>query len=205
MSIHVIIDFGRQTDPQLDEFASNVAVKMAANAAIFVTPIIPLAALTAAQVAFHNSLLALTQGGTAATADKNAKRLFLENLLHQQGTYVQNIPVITEANMQLSGYATTTLGHHAAVTLGAPVILGFTNPGTTQLGLKLQGVPGATGYEFYGRVGGGPLVYLGRSSATHNIILPNLLPGTVYAVQARAVAGHNQTGPFSDPVSHMCQ
>ena len=76
--------------------------------------------------------------------------------------------------------------------------------GTTQLGIGLQGSPGATGYEFYGAVGAGASVFIGRSSSTRNIVLPGLVPGTLYAIQCRATGGHNQTGPWSDPVSHMC-
>ena len=37
-----------------------------------------------------------------------------------------------------------------------------------------------------------------------DIVLPNLLPGTTYIVQARAGAGGKVFSEWSDPVSHMC-
>jgi len=204
MTLHVMLDFIRLGDAALDEFSANVAAKMAANVAIFAAPPFPLTILVTGNTNFHNALLATTQGGTSATADKDAKRLVVENLLRQLAGYVQNIQGISLANALLSGFNANMSGPRASVTLIAPVIEGLTNPGSTQLGVKLKASPGATSYEFRIAVGAGAPVFAGVFSSTRGIVLLNLVPGTTYSVQARANGGNNTSGPWSDAVSHMC-
>ena len=205
MLFHLSLGFSKLGDAPFDEFAANVGIKMAANAAIFSSPPFTIASFTTAEVAFHNSLAATTQGGTQATLDKNAKRLVVDGLLRQLVTYIQGIPGMTPANAELSGFTVIIAGPHGAVTLVAPVILGITNADSTKLGIKLQGSPGASRYEFRTAIGSAAAVYYpGSFSSTRGIVLENLVPGTTYAVQARAGAGNNQFSAWSDAVSHMC-
>ena len=204
MLFHVSLGFAQMNDAPLDDFASNVAAKMLANATIFTSPPVTPANLTTAQVAFHNALAAAEQGGKQLTADKNARRATLIALLRQNANYAQGIPNITPANAMLSGFDIVMTGSHARVTLATPVILALTNLGSGQLGVKLQGSPGARSYKFQVTVGSGAPVHAGESSSTRNIVLPGLIPGTVYAVQACAEGGNNQLSAWSDPVSHMC-
>jgi hypothetical protein len=203
MSIHISLAFAQLGDSALDEFASNIALKMVANVAIFATPPFPIGNLTTAQGNFHTSLAATTQGGTAATADKNAKRTILLNLLRQLAKYVEDLPGLTLTNALLSGFNASVSGVHTAVSLTVPVILGISNVGTGQLGIKLQGSAGATGYEFRVTVGAGAPVHAGNFSSTRNIVLTGLVTGANYAVQVRAMGGNNQISPWSDPVNHV--
>ncbi len=95
-------------------------------------------------------------------------------------------------------------GPHAPVDVNVPVILDVTNPASTKLGIKLQGVYGAKSYEFRGAVGSNPPVLLGTFPSTRGIILEPLVPGNLYVLQARAVFGGNRFSVLSEPVSHMC-
>ena len=104
----------------------------------------------------------------------------------------------------LSGFEIVLSGKRPPVTVGPPAILAVTNVASGQLGLRLQGSPGASGYLFQVTVGSGAPVAAGRSSSTRNIVLEDLTPGTVYAIQACAEGGNNQLSAWSDPVSHMC-
>src|ERR1017187_6308204 len=107
MLFHVSLGFAQMNDAPLDDFASNVAAKMLANATIFTSPPVTPANLTTAQVAFHNAL---------AAADKNVKRATLIALLRQNANYAQGIPNITPANAMLSGFDIVMAGSHARVT-----------------------------------------------------------------------------------------
>ena len=204
MAIHVSLGFAQGGDTELDEFASNVVIKMGQNTAIFATPTVPLTTISAAQLAFHNAIAATKQGGSAAQADKAAKRTVLVNLLRTQAIYVQDLPGMTEANALLSGFGTSKLGKRAPVSLTVPIIQAITNVASTQLGIKLKGSRGATGYDIQISVDGGAPAFFGHFSSTRGIVLTGLKPGSTYAVQARARSGNNQASAWSDPVSHMC-
>ena len=110
---------------------------------------------------------------------------------------------LTAATVLLSGFTVAEYGHHAAVVLIVPVILGLSNPASTQIGVALQGSPGATGYDLQASVDGAPPVLCGHYSSTRGIIIFNCKPGSTLAVQARSCAGNNQVSAWSDPVSHM--
>jgi hypothetical protein len=90
LNYRVSLSFTGLSDADLDEFAGNIVVSLTGNTA-FPTPLVPLAALGAAQSAFHDAVLAAAQGGTQLTAIKNENRTALEDLLRQEASYVQAI------------------------------------------------------------------------------------------------------------------
>ena len=203
MALHVSLAFARAKDSDLDEKASTVASQLDAHATLFpALPVMP-AAIAAARTDFHDAIVATDQSGSAATADKNNKRATLVDALRQDGKHIENIPGLTLENALLSGYDVTETGHYPPVILIVPVILGITNVATGQLGIKLQGSPGALGYEFQVTVGTGAPVSAGFFSSTRGIVLVGLVTGTKYAVQVRARGGNNQFSDWSDPVSHV--
>ena len=102
--IHVSLDFVRLPDAELDEFTSNVIVKMTGNAS-FPTPPLTLAALGGAQTAFHNAIAAMTQGGTQATATKNSARASLIAFLRQEAGYVETMSNGNLALLLSSGWS----------------------------------------------------------------------------------------------------
>ena len=67
LNYRVSLSFTGLSDSDLDEFASNIVVSLTGNTA-FPTPLVPLAALNAAQSAFHDAVLAAAQGGTHVSA-----------------------------------------------------------------------------------------------------------------------------------------
>lgn len=200
----ISLGFTQKKDTDLDDFATNVVAKMTTNAALFPGQTANVTAVGTAQVNFHNSLSAAKGGGKAATADKNAKRAILEAVLRTLALAVQGIANLTPANAELSGFDVIVAGPHAPVSVDVPVILDVTNPASTKLGIKLQGVNGAKSYEFRGTVGAAAPALLGTFPSTRGIVLENLVPGTLYALQARAVFGNNRFSEWSEPVSHMC-
>jgi len=202
MLIHVLLDFAKKPDSDLDEFASGVFAEMTANAVIFTGPPAALAALGPAQVNFHNAILALG-GGKDTTADKEAKRAIVIGYLRQLAAYVQAIPGLTLENALKSGFDVVELGHSASVTLDTPAILGISNLNSGQLGAKIQGVAGATGYEFRLVPAAGGAAISQVFSSTRNLVLTGLTPGVTYSISVRARGGNNQASAWSEPVTHM--
>lgn len=85
---HVSLEFGRLSDPELDEFTGAVIDNMTGNTD-YPTPAVSMAALGTARTNFQNAMAAQAQGGTAATAAKNTARDTLVELLRQEANYVQ--------------------------------------------------------------------------------------------------------------------
>jgi hypothetical protein len=198
------LNFMRMGDSKLDDFATNVVVKVTANPTIFPGQTALVTSVGTAQVAFHNSLSAAINAGKAATADKEAKRAILLGVLRQLAFAIQGILNLTAANAELSGYDVVIAGPHGPVSVDVPVILDITNPASTKLGVKLQGVTGAKAYEFRARVNGTAPARLGTFPSTRGIVLEDLTPATLYMLESRAVFGSNRFSEWSEPVQHMC-
>jgi len=198
------LNFMKLKDSKLDDFATNVVAKVTANVTIFPGQTALVTNVGTAQVAFHNSLSAAKNAGKAATADKDAKRAILVAALRQLAFSIQGILNLTSANAELSGFEVVVGGAHGPVSVNVPVILDITNPASTKLGVKLQGVAGAKSYEFRARVGNAAPTRLGTFPSTRGIVLEELTPGTLYMLEVRAVFGSNRFSEWSEPVQHMC-
>jgi hypothetical protein len=188
------------SDSDLDEFASNIVVKLTGNGA-FPNPLVPLATLGAAQLAFHNALVLAAQGGTQLKAVKNEKRAALETVLRSEASYVQAIAGQNLSTLLSSGYEAAST-NRAQSALATPTIVGLDNGMTTQLILRMQPVANARSYEVQTKNGGG-WVPAGVFTQSRGIVLPGLTPGQNYSVQARAIGGSTSYSDWSDPVSHM--
>jgi hypothetical protein len=200
----ISLGFAELNDPALDDFASNVAAKLTANASLFTGLPVTVAALTAAQSAFHISLSTAKGAGKVATADKNTKRATLQGLLRQDALFIQGIPNLTVDNARLSGYQVIVSGPRAAVEVNTPAIVKVTNVASGKLGLKVQAPYGYKSLEVRGAVGGNPSVLLGVFPSTRGIVVEPLQPGTLYLLQLRALFGSNRFSEWSEPVQHMC-
>lgn len=199
--IRISLAFAQSPDPDLDEFATNVILKMSGNAA-FASPPIPMSTLSTQQLAFHFDLSNMTQGGTQATALKIAARTALLTTLRTLAAYIESIPGITEATALTSGFKIIAQ-NRTPVTVVAPVISGVVNAGTGQLLVSLNPVNGAKGYEVEVSSQPGVWVRGGLFSSTRNMVVSGLTPGTMYALRARTLGPNNQLSNWSDSVSHM--
>ncbi|HTD68558.1 MAG TPA: fibronectin type III domain-containing protein [Candidatus Limnocylindria bacterium] len=195
------LSFARLPDAGLNSFAETVVQKMTGNPA-FATPLVSLANITAAQTAFANAINAAMQGGKQATAAKNAARESLLGLLRQEATYVQSLASESLPMLLSSGFEATST-NRAQVPLSKPMVERVENPGSTQLGLRLQPVCTARAYEVRVSHGANGWQAVGVFTYSRPILIENLTPGTTYSVQARAVGGSTGYSDWSDPVSHM--
>lgn len=198
---HVSLSFTELPDAALSDFAANVVAKLTGNDS-FPNPVVPLVDITSDRNAFDAALLAAASGGAQATAEKNAAREKLLKLLRTEAYYVQSAMGNDLAALLSSGYESASINRTQAP-LATPIVLKIANEQSTQLVLRLTRVPNARAYEVQKMNGTGGWVPAGISTKARRIVIENLVPGSVYSVQARAVGGSTGYSPWSDPVSHM--
>ena len=192
--------FTRLPDAPLNSFSENVGFKLAGNPG-FTTPIIPLATLTATQIAFAEAIAAAAQGGKQLIAAKNATREVLLGLLRQEAAYVQSISGEDLPMLLSSGFEAMST-NRTQIQLPKPVVERVDNPMSTQIGLRLKPVPTAAAYEIRMSYVAGQWQAVGVFTQSR-VVIPDLTPGTTYTLQARAVGGSTGYSDWSDPVSHM--
>jgi hypothetical protein len=197
----VLLNFAKLGDAPLGEFSHGIVVGMTGNAAFPNPPVTP-AAVAAALLIFQQAVSDASQGGMQATAAKNAARLVLIGLLRELANYVQGAAKNVLATLLSSGFRAA--GSKSGQTqLETPLILCILNKNSTQLVLRLRGVRTAKSYQVRFCVTPGVWQDGGTFTQSRRLVVRNLIPGTMYTVQARAVGGSSGYSDWSDPVSHM--
>jgi hypothetical protein len=202
MSINfkVSLAFVNLNDAGLDDFTTPVVTGI--GLPVFAGAPVNAADLGTLQVGLRDAGAACAQGGSVARALRNAARLALENALRQDAAYVQSVAGTDLATLLSSGFYPTST-NRAQVPLVTPVILGILNSATRELTLQVGAVAYAKSYEAQISTTPGVWVHAGTFANTRNMVLGNLTPGTVYAIQVRAIGGSTGRSNWSDPVSHM--
>ena len=103
--VKVIIDYSKLSELELVELARNTALKMAANADVFVTPDIGYDALNAAAADLENSYHEAQSGDSLKIAIMNKAYNALLKLLHNQAMYVEKIADGDQTIILKSGFA----------------------------------------------------------------------------------------------------
>ena len=203
-TLKVALGFDRLSDGALSALANTVFTNMAGIAA-YNKPPVTYADASKGLDTFDKSVAAAMDGGTALTAAKKADREALIAILRKLAAYVQ---IVADGDMALllsSGFSAVTPGR-APAKLAVPTILSVDNEGTTKLNVRLHPVANARAYQVRASLGNnGTTTWLPTvdSTQTRRIIVGNLVPGTTYSFQARAIGGSDGYSEWSDPVSHM--
>ncbi len=206
--IRVSLGFAKAKDRDLHDFAGTVSASLYGKAA-FPNPPVAKPALDAANSDFDTALSAQAQGGPAATADKNNKRLALIALLRKLARYVEDNSNNDLALLLSSGFEAVTSEHNPTPALvPAPKILGIKNTGTGQLTLRSSTVDNSHGLIVrYAAIGAdgkpGPYTETDPFTDSRRIIINGLIPGTLYSFQIRATLAKSQVTDWSDAVQHM--
>lgn len=197
----VALGFAQLPDSELSDFSVTVVTKMTNNSS-YTDPTVPLADITNANTVFASAIAAAAQGGTQLTAAKNAAREVLVSLLRTQAAYVESIAKDNLTVMLSSGYWSTAV-ERTRKPLAKPAILNIDNIATTQLMVRAGRLDNARAYEARIRVGDQEWKSVGVFTKARGMLLPDLVPGTMYDVQVRGVGGTTGYSDWSDPVSHM--
>jgi hypothetical protein len=151
-------------------------------------------------------LASQAHGGTAATADKNNKKEALIVALRKLKHYVEDNCGNDLAVLLSSGFqaAATTRNR---TPLANPSIFSVDLGHSTELVLKVTPIPRAKCYEVrMAPVGAGNVPAAWQSAGLFTpsrISIADLVPGTTYVFQVRAVGGSSGYSDWSNPVSRM--
>ncbi|MCP5532474.1 MAG: fibronectin type III domain-containing protein [Akkermansiaceae bacterium] len=200
----VSYDFGL-SDAKVTESTQAVLVNLYGNPA-YATPVVTQVDLEAKLQAMQDAIGLQAQGGTAATAAKNARKAELLEMLDKLALYVQGASGGDLEVLLSSGFRAASQ-NRASVPLTKPVVKRLRYGMTGESRLALVPVTNARCYEC--RVAEvmddgvpGPWVIQGPFNSSQKIDVTGLTPGRVYIFQIRAFGGSTGSSDWSDPVSH---
>src|SRR5438876_7904284 len=201
----------RLSDPEAIASAGTVIKGVYVDKVIAAAPPFDEATLQTAVDDLKGAIAAQAQagGGTVVTAVKKKKRNALDGLLRKLAHYVQ---ANCNDDVQLvlkSGFQAKTIPVRSQTQLDKAKILSVDNGHTKQLVVTVQKVPRAKLYEVQAAAVGanntvGPFQTAGVFNKSRSMTITGLTPGTIYAIQVRALGGSTGSSDWSDAVTHMC-
>jgi hypothetical protein len=197
--LRILRDFHEYPAAQLVSFGRNVSINLDPTKFPNLPVVNP--ALEAYVDDLDGALAAMPTGGKVETAAKNKAFDALTDALNSDANVVENV-VGTDMEMLLAtGYLPVSTNRTSSP-LDDTSIVSLLNNGTTQVLLQLLPVRNAKLYQVQTSTDGGKTwVEVCLSTQARRIVLSNLVPGTTYAVRARAIGGStgasNWTGPGS--------
>ena len=198
--------FKSQSAEQLVTMAGAVITGLTDNPD-FPAPTVDLKTVQEAADDLNAALAAQAHGGTAATAEKKNKQEALIMLLRRLKHYVEDNCRNDLAVLLSSGFQAAATTRNRSPLLN-PSILGIDFGNSTELMLKVTPIARAKCYEVrMAVVGAGSVPEPWQTAGLFTpsrIRIPDLVPGTTYMFQVRAVGGSNGYTDWSNPVSRMC-
>jgi hypothetical protein len=201
----VSLRFTRLSDLKVIETAEVVSANLYAEE-FFNDPPVTKTAFDAAILEFSDAKAATAQGGTAATAFKDAKRRELLALMEELALYVQ-IKSANDLSRLLSSGFDAVKPRRPSAPLAKPEILRIKNGQAGQTLVTVKPDRNARGYE--GRHAKvteegslGPWISMGFHTSSRNIPADDLVSGQVYAYQVRAMGGSTSHSDWSDTMAH---
>ena len=196
--------FIKAPDLKLIASVKTIITCLTGNAA-FATLTGLLAELTTALTAFEAAVAAKAQNrNRLLTARRDEARETLLDVTRQTGAAVESIAMNDLPTLESSGFKARSKST-AQTPMAAPAILKAINLGSGQILLRLTPISKAKVYQTRLSTDGGNTwnsagVY---STQARRIILGNLVPGTIYMIQSRAIGGSSGHSDWSVPVSLM--
>jgi hypothetical protein len=164
-------------------------------------PVTP-AQLTALKKTFDDAIIAAAGGGTLPTAQKDAARAALINVLNKDASYV-DINCDEDLTILLSSGYQPVSTNRAQIVLDPPEVVAASYGQTGEIKLRVVGDPNRKAIQ--GRVktlGGefGPVVSFKNS---RNILFKGLSAGTTYVMQLCGLGGSTGQSDWSAPVTKI--
>src|SRR5665213_4447783 len=194
-AIRVALNFATFTNDQFNSLLILLLVCLKNNPLF---PNLPIAyTALAAQVTDYQARLAAAKvGGKIDTAAFNEAHDAAIAALRQSAGYITSLGLTNASDVLSSGFDIILPGKNPSVPLTQPQFtLDNTTPG--QLGFYLQAVPNAKAYHVQSATGTGPMVDLGISPNTRNIVIPTTVAGTLYSARIQAIGGSTNYSPWS--------
>jgi len=198
----VSLGFAQFTDSELSDLFTTVNTGLKGNTAFPNLPI-PQPAFEALGTTFIEKLAAAADGGKRAIAEKNVARTGLLDALRQLASYVQSVAGTNLPVLLSSGFKPVDT-NRAQTPLPKPVIENIDNIQSTVAMFRLKPIPNMRAIEARRRVHAqGEYQQAGLFTQARKIVQSDLVPGTSYDWQFRAVGGSTGYSDWSDPITHM--
>jgi hypothetical protein len=200
-SLKVLRNFYGYPGAQLVPFGTNVSVNL--DPVKFPNlPVAPKDIKTLAD-ALNTALAAMVTGGSVETAAKDSAFAALAGALDADADAVEMVVGMNLEMLLATGYLPASTNRTSSP-LDDTAIASLLNNGTTQALLQLIPVRNAKTYQVQTSVDGGKTwVEACISTQARRIVLTNLVPGTTYAVRARAIGGSTGASNWTSPSSIM--
>ena len=195
--IKVIINYNHLSVLELIELARNSAIKMAANATVFVTPDVLYAAINTAATLLETKYNAAQGGGKQQTSEMNQAQKALLELLRQQALYVERIANGNESIILSSGFETSRQPVYTA----QPDFEASNGEHSGEVLLKHKAVQGAKSWVWQYSTDGIEWTHSGISTQT-SYLVTGLTPITKYWFRSAYVTIDGQS-EWSNPVSEV--
>jgi hypothetical protein len=200
-NLSILRDFYKYNGQNLGTFGGNVGASI--DPALFPNLPVPPSGITALSADLIAKQGATLTGGTPETAARDKAFDALADALNADANIVENV-VGTNLEMLLATGFLPVSTNRASSPLDDTDIVSLLNNGTTQALLQLLPVRNAKSYQLQISTDGGKTwVEAGISTRATRIVLPNLTPGTTYAVRARAIGGSTGASAWTAPRSIM--
>lgn len=146
-------------------------------------------------------------GGPQQTAEKNAKRDIVVDMLRKLAGHVQGKHGNRMEDLLASGFDAVSTSR-APVTVAKPTIKDILNGNSGQLIVRVGAVRGSRNFEMrFAALGAGgapgPWQNGGLHTNSRSMLLINLTPGTMYLIQVCTHGGGSSVSDWSDGVQHM--
>lgn len=178
--------FVQLPDTAIGDFTDDIINALTGNASFPDLPV-ALPMLGTQKTTYLDKLSATAQGGTLATAAKNAAKTVLIESLRKTAAYVQSVASL-DLELLLSSGFTNVSTNRAQSPLDKPLVLAVDNSYTAKFIVRLQPVTNARAYEVQYKNGGGWLP-AGIFTQARRIEISGLTSGASYTVQVRAIGG----------------
>jgi hypothetical protein len=199
---NILRDYAKMAEGNLGKFTLNVGGKMDGNA-FFPNPKVTPKQLTDKANEFIVAVANCVDGTSVDTAHKNNVKTQLIALLD---SVADDIESTAQGNVEMlasTGYNLTNPNVVSPTPVGTVTITNINNVASTKLGLDLNVQGNVWSVTVQMMTAPNVWVTLGVFTDLNDVVLTNLVPGTVYTLRACAMAAGNQQSEWCAPVSHM--
>ena len=203
MKHHLSFAFKKLTGGALMTVAQAVHNALVKNGGQFPGLPVSLAVLQATIDDFTNKFSAAFQGSVAQTQAKNAARAALLDLLDTLARHVEGVALGRAEVIRAGGFDLRKTGYSAQTPLSKPTDFWAVNVASTMVQLRVKAQRNVRSVKAQYRIAGGPWQDGGDFPNTKVVVVPNLVPGTVYDFRVQFVGGSTGISEWSDTLTHM--
>ena len=198
----ILRNYAKKPDTGVGEFTLHVATCMTGNP-VYTTPIVTPDILRSKAGDLATAVSACTDGTKKDTAHKNVLRADLISTLDSVADYVERIAEGDLEKLLSSGFDVLTTGANAPAPVAPTSIMTVTNVATTKFGVTVAPAAHAWAVQFHLRAAGGAWFFTEAFTDLRHIVIPGLIPGTLYEMRVQVLGSKNQRSEWSESVTHM--